>query len=86
MYYAGRERVKFSNYISRPSGFIQNSFTIVSFSQNLNIRQYKRALYPLISEALPRCKYHNPWIRIRYSARLIKGSVTAVVVLPDVVV
>ncbi|KAF5789019.1 hypothetical protein HanXRQr2_Chr09g0365961 [Helianthus annuus] len=60
MCYAGRERVKFSNYISRPSGFIQNSFTIVSFSQNLNIRQYKRVLYPLISEALPR--YYNQGI------------------------
>ncbi|KAJ0789969.1 hypothetical protein HanPI659440_Chr05g0209621 [Helianthus annuus] len=26
---------------------------------------------PLNSEVLLRCKYHNPWIRIRYSARLI---------------
>ncbi|KAJ0603274.1 hypothetical protein HanIR_Chr03g0148731 [Helianthus annuus] len=26
---------------------------------------------PLNNEVLLRCKYHNPWIRIRYAARLI---------------
>uniref|UniRef100_A0A251UYX5 Uncharacterized protein n=1 Tax=Helianthus annuus TaxID=4232 RepID=A0A251UYX5_HELAN len=39
------------------------------FTQSCHVH-YTRAIYPLINEVLPRCKYHNPR-RIRYAARLI---------------
>ncbi|KAJ0556596.1 hypothetical protein HanIR_Chr07g0315651 [Helianthus annuus] len=52
----------------KASGFHFRRSFLSLLSEFLSSRDNLRVLYPLISEALPRCKYHNPWIRIRYAA------------------
>ncbi|KAJ0853514.1 hypothetical protein HanRHA438_Chr14g0652061 [Helianthus annuus] len=54
---------------ARAFSFRRSNFSFLS--QNSDSRHTIRVLYPLNSEVLLRCKYYNPWRRIRYSARLI---------------